>query len=82
MSQTQNLNILPAENPHEKKYVREKQDSFVTLSKERYLFKRQFTFEKRVQWSEEAREKYVTKLPVVIEKDFRCTDLDDLQNPK
>ena len=73
VSQTQNLTDLPKQ-PRE--------SSFVSLSKEKFQFKRQYAVEKRMQWSEEAREKYATKLPVVIEKDIRCTTLDDLQNPK
>ena len=76
MSQAQNLEQLPQDN-------KQKRDSsFVSLSREKYQFKRQYSLEKRLQWSEEAKEKYATKLPIVIEKDYRCQTLDDLSNPK
>ena len=76
MSQSTNSNNI-AEQPKEPR-----ESSFTMMPREKFAFKRTYTFEKRVQWSEEAKEKYGNKLPIVVEKDLRCTGLDDLSNPK
>ena len=47
MSHTQNLNALPADVPGEMKN-RRNSNSFVNLSKEKYIFKRQYSLEKRI----------------------------------
>ena len=38
--------------------------------------------EKRKIWSAEAFQRYPDKIPMIIEKHFKCNDMEDLQNPK
>ena len=69
-------------HPDEERRRSNRRSSFQMLNGEKFQFKRSYPLEKRMQWSEEAREKYATKLPIVVEKDIRCTSLDDLSNSK
>lgn len=41
-----------------------------------------YSIEKRTQWSNEAKERYPQKLPLIIEKEAKCVAVDDLVNPK
>ena len=46
------------------------------------MFKYKHTLEQRKQWSLEAKDRYESKFPLIVEKDHKCNILDDLMNPK
>ncbi len=54
----------------------------VHVLNEKFLFKQLYSIEKRTQWSNEAKERYPQKLPLIIEKEAKCVAVDDLVNPK
>ena len=43
-----------------------------------YIFKHQYPIEKRKIWSAEAFQRYPDKIPLIIEKHYKCNDIEDL----
>ena len=60
--------------------VKEEQqkDTFVQLNNEKFLFKYMYSIEQRKKWSQEAADKYANKYPLIVEKDHKCENIDDL----
>ena len=51
---------------------------FQAVLDEMYIFKHQYPIEKRKIWSAEAFQRYPEKIPLIIEKHYKCSDIEDL----
>ena len=57
-------------------------ENFIQINNEKFLFKYKHCLEQRKTWSQEAKDRYPSKYPLIVEKDHKCQNLDDLMNPK
>jgi len=73
----------PVPQPRDSKSsIGDDQRDIMLVRSEKFLFKHTYSLEKRKQWSQEAREKFPNKLPLIVEKDQKCMGCEDLENPK